>query len=93
MVGKQRGDLVHKRDLGAAEDQGFKGISILRSELKGVLGNVDIIKNHYHGNYSLDANVIIGECAVDNLLQIGDKTISSLARELQNQSPSRSKKV
>jgi len=84
MVGKQKGDLVHKLDLGAAEDQGFKGISILRNELKGVLGNVDIIKNHYHGNYSLETNVIIGECAVDKLLEIGDKTISGLARQLQH---------
>lgn len=84
MVGKQKGDLVHKRDLGAAEEQGFKGISILRNELKGVLGNLDIIKNHYHGNYSLESNVIIGECAVDKLLQIGDRTISSLARQLQH---------
>ena len=82
MVGKQKGDLVHKRDLGAEEEQGFKGISILRNELKGVLGNVAIIKNHYHGNYSLEANVIIGECDVDKLLEIGDKTISSLARQL-----------
>ena len=30
MVGRHKGDLVHKSDLGAAEDQGFKGISTLR---------------------------------------------------------------
>jgi len=93
MVGKQKGDLVHKRDLGAAEEQGFKGISILRNELKGVLGNVDIIKNHYHGNYSLEANVIVGECAVDKLLEIGDKTLSSLARQLQHHPLSHTRKV
>lgn len=87
MIGKQKGDLVHKHDLGAAEDQGFKGISILRNELKGVLGNVDIVKNHYHGNYSLESNVIIGECAVDKLLQIDDKTISVLAKLLQHHPP------
>lgn len=85
MVGKQKGDLVHKHDLGAAEDQGFKGISILRNELKGVLGDVDIIKNHYHGNYSLESNVVIGECAIAKLLQIGDKTISILAKLLEHQ--------
>lgn len=92
MVARQKGALVHKRDLGAAEDQGFKGISILRNELKGVLGNVDIIKNHYHGNYSLESNVIIGECAVDKLLQIGDITISAFAKLLQNQAPDMPKK-
>jgi len=64
-----KGDLVHERDLGTAEEQGFKGISILRNELKGALRNLDIIKNHYHGNYSLEPNVIIGECAVDSCLR------------------------
>ena len=93
MVGKHKGDLVHKSDLGAAEDQGFKGISILRNELKGVLGNVDIIKNHYHGNYSFEANVIIGECAVGKLFEIGDKTISFLARQLQHPAPENTRKV
>ncbi len=92
MVGKQKGVLVHKRDLGAEEDQGFKGISILRNELKGVLGNVDIIKNHYHGNYSLESNVIIGESAVDKLLELGDKTISELAKLLQKQASGRTRK-
>jgi hypothetical protein len=31
--------------------------------------------------------VTIGECAVDKLLEIGDKTISDLAKLLQNQTP------
>lgn len=93
MAGKQKGDLVHKRDLGATEEQGFKGISILRNELKGVLGNIDIIKNHYHGNYSLETNVTIGECDVDKLLEIGDKTISGLARQLHHQPLSYIRKV
>lgn len=92
MVARQKGALVHKRDLGAAEDQGFKGISILRNELKGALGNVDIIKNHYHGNYSLESNVTVGECAADKLLLIGDITISALAKLLQNQTPGTPKK-
>lgn len=92
MVARQKGALVHKRDLGAAEDQGFKGISILRNELKGALGNVDIIKNHYHGNYSLESNVTAGECAADKLLLIGDITISALAKLLQNQTPGTPKK-
>ncbi len=93
MVGKQKGSLVHKRDLGASEDQGFKGVSILRNELKGVVGNVDIIKNHYHGNYGFGPNVIIGECAVGKLFEIGDKTISSLARHLQHPAPENTEKV
>lgn len=92
MVARRRGEMVNKRDMGATEDQGFKGISRLRDALKPVLGSVDIIKNHYHGNYSFEPGVTIGECAVDKLLEIGDKTISDLAKLLQNQAPSSAQK-
>jgi DNA-binding response OmpR family regulator len=85
MVAQRKGVPVNKVDLGATADQGFKGISILRNEIKPVLVGVDIIKNHYHGDYRFDDNVTIGECAVDNLLKIGDNTISRLAAELQDQ--------
>ena len=84
---------MHKIDLGATADQGFKGISILRNELKPALGGVDIIKNHYHGNYSLVDNVTIGECAVDELFKIGDSTISGLAKQLQGSSADPIQKV
>ena len=83
MVAQRNGAPVNKVDLGATADQGFKGISILRNELKPVLGDVDIIRNLYHGNYSFVGDVTIGECAVDKLLKIGDRTISSLATQLQ----------
>jgi hypothetical protein len=92
MVAQRKGEPVNKRDMGATEDQGFKGISILRNGLKPILGSVDIIKNHYHGNYTFDPSVTIGECAVDKLLEIGDKTISDLAKLLQNQAPGSAKK-
>ena len=91
MVAQRKGEPVNKRDMGATEDQGFKGISILRNELKPILGSTDIIKNHYHGDYSFEPGVTIGECAVAKLHEIGDKTISDLAKLLQNQVP-RSKK-
>jgi len=93
MVAQRRGESVHKIDLGAKEEQGFKGISTLRHELKPVLGGVDIIENDYHGNYSLVDQVRIGECAVEKLLKIGDSTISQLARGLRRQALRRSKKV
>ena len=92
MVAQRKGGSVNKRDMGATDDQGFKGISILRNELKPILGSVDIIKNHYHGNYSFEPNVTIGECAVDKLLEIGDRTISDLAKLLQNQAQGPAKK-
>jgi DNA-binding response OmpR family regulator len=83
---------VHKTDLGATNDQGFKGISILRNELKQVLGTIDIIKNHYYGNYSFEPDVTIGECAVQKLIEIGDRKISDLARRIKDRSPLPQKK-
>jgi hypothetical protein len=93
MVAQRKGERVHKIDFGATEDQGFKGISTLRNELKPALGGFDIIDNDYHGNYSLVKDVRIGECAVDKLLEIGDRKISQLATELQRQAPLPTKKA
>jgi len=93
MVAQRKGEPVNKRDMGATDDQGFKGISVLQSELKPILGTTKIIKNHYHGNYSFEPGVKIGDCAVNKLLEIGDGTISSLAKLLQPKAPSRTRKV
>jgi DNA-binding response OmpR family regulator len=93
MVAQRKGERVHKIDFGATEDQGFKGISTLRNELKPAMGDADIIQNDYHGNYSLVGDVRIGECAIDKLLEIGDHKISELATELQDQAPRPTEKV
>jgi DNA-binding response OmpR family regulator len=93
MVGRINGTVVNKVDLGATADQGFKGISILRTELKPVLDDLQIIKNHYHGDYSLVDDVIIGECAFDKLQGIGNHAISTLAERLGKQPPGAPKKV
>jgi DNA-binding response OmpR family regulator len=93
IVAQRNGVPVHKVDLGAKDEQGFKGISNLRNELRQVLGQVEIIDNDYHGNYSFKNTVSIGNCAVDKLLKIGDQTISSLAKQLQRKASNRSKKV
>jgi DNA-binding response OmpR family regulator len=93
IVAHRRGELVNKRDMGATDDQGFKGISLLQSELKPILGTTKIIKNHYYGDYSFEPGVKIGDCSVGKLLEIGDKTISDLARLLQRKAPSRVRKV
>ena len=82
MVGLRNGTQVHKIDFGFRADRGFKGISNLRNELKPALADADIIKNDYQGNYSFTDQVTIGECAIDNLLGIGDATISDLAEQL-----------
>jgi FixJ family two-component response regulator len=92
MVGQQDGVPVHKVDLGARADQGFKGISNLRNELRQVLGSVEIIDNDYHGNYRFKKDVEIGACAVDKLLKIGDRTISDLAAQLRQPASNRLRK-
>lgn len=83
---------VHKTDLGANAEQGFKAISNLRNELKPALGpDVDIIANDYHGTYSLTASVKIGSCDIQKLCAIGDATISALADRLAKQIEARPK--
>ena len=82
MVGLREGMHAHKTDFGFTADQGFKGVSNLRNELKPALAGADIIKNHYHGNYSFTDQVTIGDCGISNLLKIGDATISDLAKQL-----------
>ncbi len=83
MVARQKGAMANKVDMGANAEQGFKGISNLRNELKVALGNVDIVENKYHGDYCLIDRVRIGECAFENLRQIGDHAISTLVEQLQ----------
>ena len=83
MAARQKGEMANKVDMGASAEQGFKGISNLRNELKIALGNVDIVENKYHGNYCLIDRVRIGECALENLLQIGNHAISTLVEQLQ----------
>jgi DNA-binding response OmpR family regulator len=90
IVAKREGAGVHKVDLGAKADQGFKGISLLREALRPALPReVDIIGNDYHGTYTLARNVVIGDCDIDKLRAIGDRVISDLADKLALQDRSR----
>jgi CheY-like chemotaxis protein len=93
ILGHLQNKQVHKDELGANNEQGFKGISILRNELKQVLGEVDIVKNHYHGIYALVPSVDIGEITFDKLLELGDHQISSLVVKLQQVSAPPAEKV
>lgn len=78
-----RAGTVHKRELGASDDQGFKGISVLREALKPALPDgVDIVGNDHHGYYFLTDRVVIGACDIDALAAIGDQDIAVLARAL-----------
>lgn len=86
IVAHGNGGGVHKTDLGANAEQGFKGISNLRNALKPALGGTtDIIANDYHGTYRLTDSVKVGNCDIQKLLAIGDATISELANQLAKQ--------
>lgn len=93
IVAKQNGKPLHKSDMGAKTEQGFKGISNLRKELKSVLGPNDVIANDYHGNYNFEDRVKIGECAIEKLIEIGDSKISMLAAQLRDRNLKPLKKV
>lgn len=83
IVARLKGSKVHKVDLGARDDQGFKGISVLRDALVPALGQgVDIVVNEHGGEYWLREDVTVGACAIDALLEIGDHRITELAQQL-----------
>jgi DNA-binding response OmpR family regulator len=85
---------VHKRDLGASKDQGFKGISVLRDALRPALGEgIEIIHNDHHGNYHLTNDVTISIFDGEKLASIGDTKITELARELRRVLDSTSSEV
>jgi DNA-binding response OmpR family regulator len=88
VVGKVTGEKVHKTDLGAQADQGFRGISVLRDALKPALGEgLDIIKNDHQGFYWLTDDVVIGDCDHEKLIAVGDAKITALAERLREHQP------
>lgn len=90
VAGKLAGEKVHKTTLGARDDQGFRGISVLREALKPALGeHVDIIDNDHHGFYALVDDIEIGAIDCDRLAEIGDAKITSLAEELRRLRPAK----
>ena len=83
VAGKLAGEKVHKTELGARADQGFRGISVLRDALKPALGaGVDIIENDQHGHYWLVEELAIGECDHAKLVELGDSQITELAERI-----------
>ena len=79
------GSLVHKTDLGARSDRGFRGISVLRQELAAACGNAkELITNDQRGSYGLADRVLLGPMAMEKLQRLGDHTITKLAREIRS---------
>jgi CheY-like chemotaxis protein len=84
IVGRLTGEAVHKLTLGAADDQGFKGISLLRTDIQGALPpGKDVIRNDHQGNYSLIDDVTIGSIAVGDLVSLENNAITELARRIE----------
>jgi DNA-binding response OmpR family regulator len=92
LVAHAEGRAVHKTDLGASNEQGFKGVSLLQAALKPAFAQgVKVIKNDYQGNYQLSSQVRLGNCAVATLEAIGDQKICELARRLRPHLPTSEK--
>ena len=83
--GKLNGARVHNQDMAFNGEGGNRLPSEVNQAMRGTFpANIDaIVKNHYHGHYSLIDAVTIGEIAYDRLVEMGDATIQSLAREIQ----------
>jgi DNA-binding response OmpR family regulator len=82
IVAHRKDTVANKADWGASAEQGFKGVSNLRNELKLVLGDVNIVESLYHGDYRFVNGVNIGKCAFDLLRRIENYAITTLVEQL-----------
>lgn len=74
---------VHKNDLGAKTEQGWKGISRLKEELAPHLpAKTEVTENDKSGSYKLHANIEIVSIDTARLASIGDARIEKLAAEI-----------
>ena len=70
---------VHRDELGARSDQGWKGISRLRDEV----GRTDVeIESDKSGQYRLSANVAIGVVDTERLEALREAAISKIASKI-----------
>lgn len=87
VVGKLEGKHVNKTELGGRADEGFKGTTDLRNDLRSALPDgCDgewIVVNEYYGDYHLADEITIGQCATEKLVSIGDSEITKLARQIE----------
>ena len=74
---------VHKNDLGARSEQGWKGISRLKEELAPRLPpRTAIVENDKSGSYRLHPDLEIARVDTERLESIGDARIQKLAAEI-----------
>ena len=84
--GHLSGSLVHKIDLGAKNERGYRMPSVLREQLgKAYDGNVgDLMKNDRHGSYGLGERVKLGHVDTAALGRLGNRRLARIAREIQS---------
>jgi CheY-like chemotaxis protein len=77
---------VHKVDLGARADRGFRGVSVLRQELAFAYDgdSKDIVINDQRGCYYLSDKVAVGQVDTAMLERLGDGQVAKLAREIRH---------
>lgn len=83
LIAKLKDGRVHKEDLGATADQGFKGVSVLAEEMKPAMPEGRrIFVNLYYGWYRLGDGIELGAVDFDGLMTAKSEKIQSLVREL-----------
>lgn len=82
--GKVIGVRVHNQDMEFKGVGGNRLPSEVNEAMKGTFpANIEaIVKNHYHGNYSLIDEVTISDIAYDRLVAFDDEKITRLAKEI-----------
>ena len=75
---RDRESWVHKADLGATDEQGWKGMARLKADLQGL----DLIENNGKGGYRLQTWIALGAIDVLRLSAIGDARITRLVTEI-----------
>ncbi len=75
---------VHKDDLGAKAEQGWKGVSRLKDELRGhIPPKLDLIENDKNGSYRLNPAVTVAGIDFPGLAAHWDARVTKLAAEIQ----------
>ncbi len=76
---------VHKNDLGAKTEQGYKGISRLKDEVRGHLPKkTEFVENNNSGSYRLNPAVSISEIDFRALESHWDARVTKLAVEIRH---------
>jgi len=81
---------VHKNDLGAKAEQGWKGISRLKDELRGQLPQkLELVENDKSGSYRLNPAVTVAAIDFAGLATHWDSRVARLAAEVKKAKPGR----